>query len=1110
MKALILVTILTVAIWNQKTLQAQEAASLAVEAEISEAMIDDRVKALKTVSGLAEATMNELTTKYEQARDFVKLAEKHAEAEKQFVASVSAAPQEAAAAEAALKLKQATPAPSTAIPTDLESLALALSQAQAMETQLKGAHEQEAEMIKGQQARPVAIRSRLTALASEIADQEKALTQSAASKTNTESDRAQRTVTLAHRRALLREKQMLEQELASHAARLELLQANHHLAGFQLTQQQLEVAQFQAALENRRRENVARTVNEAEAVATSVADHSFLIDQAAENLSLSEELKRLSQYVDEMTPKLESLKSETSTIENDFKQAKEQLEIAGLSKELGQLLREERGRLQLPSSVSAHPSNEHDVGNLGLGRLRVERLRRALTNQSLTLNALFKASAIDETEQAILRPKAAELLASRVKVLEQLSDSYQAALRSLRDFEFAKNQRALAAKNYTAFLDRYLLWIPDIPAVGLSFPIQLADSGLKFVMGEPVRAGIREWGGLFSHAPFITYVMAALIIAILLLRTKVLNYQNYLAREVADVSRDRPGLTARALLLVALQVLPLPLFLGWLGLQFSSQPGNLGLWPAIGAAFIAAARLLFVLTFIRRLCRPQGVGESHFQWPAPSLELIYKQFRWFTPLTTVLVFIITLTEWRAYGLYRETVGRMALLIGLIALGVFFRKLTYRRGGLWSGFVQKSPQSRLARLQRLWEWLAIGIPLALGILALRGYYYASLQLVEKLSLTLILAVLAILIYHLALRAIVSTKRKVATSKQVQQVAEEKEAALRTGDNVEETLPLVNIDALSADAVDHQSKALVKTLLFLGLAIGLWWTWSSVIPAIQLLEEREAWAFVSESGGVKTSYSISWAQVLFAIVIAAATIIVTINLPGALEILLLRHLPLSTGGRYAIANIAQYTLAVIGFILVFNRLGITWGRMQWLVAALTVGLGFGLQEIFANFVCGVLLLLERPIRVGDVVTVDGVSGIVSNIRIRATTITDWDRKEFIVPNKQLVTGRVLNWTLSNAVNRVVIPVDIAYDKDPRKAREILLDIAREHPLIMTEPGPSAALEEFADSSLQLTLRCYLPDLDNRGSVIHDLRTTIIERFDKEGIAMPYPHLDVHVRK
>jgi potassium efflux system protein len=180
----------------------------------------------------------------------------------------------------------------------------------------------------------------------------------------------------------------------------------------------------------------------------------------------------------------------------------------------------------------------------------------------------------------------------------------------------------------------------------------------------------------------------------------------------------------------------------------------------------------------------------------------------------------------------------------------------------------------------------------------------------------------------------------------------------------------------------------------------------------------------------------------------------------------------------------------------------------VAALGVGIVFGLQEIIANFVSGVIILFERPVRIGDIVTIGNIDGVISRIRIRATTITAWDRKEYLVPNKEFITGRVLNWTLSNAINRVLITAGIAYGSDTELARELLLRAAQEHPVVLEDPAPVATFEGFGDNALNFSLRCYLPNLDNRLVTITELHTAIDQAFRKAGITIAFPQRDVHI--
>ena len=155
-----------------------------------------------------------------------------------------------------------------------------------------------------------------------------------------------------------------------------------------------------------------------------------------------------------------------------------------------------------------------------------------------------------------------------------------------------------------------------------------------------------------------------------------------------------------------------------------------------------------------------------------------------------------------------------------------------------------------------------------------------------------------------------------------------------------------------------------------------------------------------------------------------------------------------------------------------------------------------------------MFERPVRLGDVVTIDDVTGNVTRIQIRATTVTDWENKEYIVPNKELVTGRLLNWTLTDKTSRILIEVGVAYGTDTKRARELLVERAYAHPLILNEPPPLATFEKFGDSALLLVLRCYLPNLDKRLTTASELYELIDQAFAEAEIEIAFPQLDVNL--
>jgi hypothetical protein len=259
---------------------------------------------------------------------------------------------------------------------------------------------------------------------------------------------------------------------------------------------------------------------------------------------------------------------------------------------------------------------------------------------------------------------------------------------------------------------------------------------------------------------------------------------------------------------------------------------------------------------------------------------------------------------------------------------------------------------------------------------------------------------------------------------------------------------------------------------------------------MLERIPLWYYDGMVDGVARQVPVTAANLGLVLVILFVATAAAKNLPALLEILLLQTESVSAGGRYAIKTLVSYGITVAAFLLAFSTLGLNWGQVQWLVAALGVGIGFGLQEIVANFISGIIILFERPVRVGDIVTIGDTTGVVTNIQIRATTIRNWDRQELLVPNKEFITGRLLNWSLTDQQNRISIPIGIDYGSDTRKALSILAQIAAEHERVSGRPRPFDQLRgvrrQLADDcSTLLSELARWPDRRRHRSASGDLR-------------------------
>jgi potassium efflux system protein len=209
------------------------------------------------------------------------------------------------------------------------------------------------------------------------------------------------------------------------------------------------------------------------------------------------------------------------------------------------------------------------------------------------------------------------------------------------------------------------------------------------------------------------------------------------------------------------------------------------------------------------------------------------------------------------------------------------------------------------------------------------------------------------------------------------------------------------------------------------------------------------------------------------------------------------------------VGRYVLVIAGLVATFTSLGIGWANVQWLAAAATVGLGFGLQEIFANFFSGLVMLAERPVRVGDVVTVDGITGRVTKIATRATQILDADNKEVIIPNKQFITGRIVNWTLDGLPLRHVITVAVELGSDLGVAERIMMQGVVGADRVLASPAPQVVLRGFTPGAVEFEVWFWVEGAADGPASRHDAIVRIDRMLREAGVRIASPQLDVQLR-
>jgi potassium efflux system protein len=450
---------------------------------------------------------------------------------------------------------------------------------------------------------------------------------------------------------------------------------------------------------------------------------------------------------------------------------------------------------------------------------------------------------------------------------------------------------------------------------------------------------------------------------------------------------------------------------------------------------------------------------------------------------------------------------------MVALAVFFARLLNPTTGLLQAYIKNHPDDWFTKLRYIWYPLAIFIPLVIAGFAVAGYYLSALELQQKLITTLRLIFVIVLIHEMVIRWLTLVNRQLAlkNARQKRKAAalSEKQASSEEGVGGDDPALPVDEQLIDIPTINAQTIKLLIVFIGIGLIVGFWMIWSNILPAFSFLDRIELWQHLVTIDNQESYQPTTMTNLLMAGLYVFIVVVSVLNFSGLMELLVFSRLSIAAGGRYAVNQLAKYLIISIGFICVANELGGSWSQVQWLVAALGVGLGFGLQEIFANLVSGIILLFERPIRVGDTVTISNVTGKVSRIQMRATTLIDWDLKELIVPNKTFITSQLVNWTLSDATTRIVIPISIAYGSDVELAHKVMIEAVRATPLVLDEPAPGVVFSGFGESGLVFSVRVFVSELGNRLPVTHNLHVNLEKMLRENNIEIPFTQRDIRIR-
>lgn len=898
-------------------------------------------------------------------------------------------------------------------------------------------------------------------------------------------NRARRIQLQAEQTNLAEASTLLRRKLLNNSALQELAEAQRTLLQRQISALETETDILQDLLDETRRSESLQAVSEAADGLDLTSDHQLLREQVQINQQLSEELLVASGNVGDLTRRNIAAAQKIESLLQIEQALEQQIELLRGSVLLSRILHQQKRGLP---GVQDTLNVTDRIADLRLRQFELNALRSELENQEQMVTRLLEA--VSEAQRDTLRPDLRQVISNRANLVAQLDPTTNDRLGQAITLELNQQRLQSLGGTLRRRIDDQLIWVAStrridsawLGALATNLKAQWQGLGLSGLTIDLLSNLRLNWLWLLP-----TLVLLALYFRI---RSRLRLRLAALHEDVRHFRRDTTLHTPLALLLTSIKIAPVPLVLMSAGLMcLYLQP----VLPVTGAALIQLALAWFVLHLLYRVLDPAGIAGRHFRWADVLVQQLHKLVRNIAWILMPLVLITTVNVELPGYQEQDVSGRLFIIVGMIFLGLLLGR------SMWS--TQRLYSSKTVHFGITMALAAT--PLCLAGLTFWGFQYTAVNLANRYWYTLYLIVAWMLVEGTVIRNLSVVGRKLA----YQRALAKREAEQSQG--LPESEVKVEIPELNITQVNQQSLRLAKLGILALFSVLIYLVWSDLVSATAYLDSISLWEYNAGTSEAPEFEPISVADVLGALVIIIFTVALARNLPGLLEMLVLSRINLQQGSSYAVTTLLSYVIVSVGFIAGLAALGVSWNKLQWLVAALSVGLGFGLQEIFANAVSGIIILFERPVRIGDVVTIGELSGTVSRIRIRATTITDFDRKEIIVPNKSFVTGQLINWSLHDTITRVTIRVGVAYGSDLELTRRLLNEIGVSNPRSLSEPAPQVLFLNFGDSTLDHELRVHVRDLGDRLPAIDELNREVDRLFREHGIEIAFRQVDLNLR-
>jgi len=835
---------------------------------------------------------------------------------------------------------------------------------------------------------------------------------------------------------------------------------------------------------------------------------------AEENARFADQWAELAEAHNQLSGQLSETKTKLYNTQQDLEDVRRKIDHYGLSPTIGLLLQQKEEQLDawmIEDSQSLFTSKE--LKRARSAQLDLDMIRFDGSNPETQTEELLDGST---DLRWSLNTEIRRLLTQRYEWLQALRKGYQEYQQKLGELDTANTATRELCSDYSKLIQRNILWIRSGEPLRFSDIRQLDDgvaavfdSRRSAMLGDDLK---RKWDA--DPVAAIRLLSAILLLLVIRWRSKSLLVAIGQRKRMKEATDEARKLAACLLTVTTALSLPAIFFLltRWLENGLVSES-----ILRTTMAVAAAGWVSLIVEIPRQLLRNNGLIHHHISIELPRQTRAVKFLTLIGAGLILVAYMLTRMRFVEHGIYSGSIARIGFMFAMLVVAWTFHRALKPKGGFLEPMIAKFGGAVIYRLRMIPYLIGVGFPFAMIALSVMGYEFTANELIKKAIVTLSSLMVAATLWPAIKIASARTWQRLTGPKPVRQF-----------DEYGEIKPDLQVGALGEHFLElkHQLAFLCQCALVLVAFLCLGWLWVDVFPNVRMgnpvvwnVEDSVVLSSIDANGQpVSQTVTDTTPVTAMHLLLAAASLFVAFQfaklLPALFDALVLQRVSFDEAMEHMSLVIGRCLLFGIGCFVACRLVGIRWHSIQWLAVGLTIGLGFGLQDMVRNLFGGLVVLFEKPARLGDLISVGKVTGRVSMQRLRTTVISDDEGREVIIPNKNFVSEEVVNWMAAGRLSQ--IPIEVAVTRSERGVDicRTLQELVIEQPEVLLSPAPQATLVCVGRKSQRIEVIAWIEQSNDasrfRDSLLKTVRGFLRERKQLASDQPPQQPLDRIDRK